>query len=65
MFTAWAESDPVERFRAWLVEHVAFTDAEDEGLTAEVKVLLADALRRAAAAAVPDGATVAEGVYAA
>ena len=65
MLTAWAESDPVERFRAWLVEHVAFSDAEDEVLTAEVKALLSEALRRAEDSPLPDGATVAEGVYAA
>ena len=64
MFTAWAASDPVERFRTWLVEHVAFNDAEDEALAAEVKVLLADALRRAEESPLPDGATVADGVYA-
>src|SRR6476646_10641703 len=64
MFTAWAASDPVERFRAWLVEHAALTDAEDEELAAEVKTLLADALRRAEESPLPDGATVADGVYA-
>jgi TPP-dependent pyruvate/acetoin dehydrogenase alpha subunit len=64
MLTAWAASDPLERFRAWLVEQVAFSDAEDEELAAEVKALLADALRRAEESPLPDGATVAEGVYA-
>jgi TPP-dependent pyruvate/acetoin dehydrogenase alpha subunit len=64
MFTAWAAKDPVERLRAWLVEHAAFSDAEDEALVAEVKALLADALRRAEESPLPDGATVADGVYA-
>jgi TPP-dependent pyruvate/acetoin dehydrogenase alpha subunit len=64
MLTAWAASDPVERYRAWLVENAAFTEQEDEELAAEVKSLLADALRRAEASPLPDGATVAEGVYA-
>jgi pyruvate dehydrogenase E1 component alpha subunit len=64
MFTAWAAKDPVERFRVWLVEHAAFTDGEDEALVAEVKALLADALRRAEESPLPDGATVADGVYA-
>ena len=64
MLAAWAESDPVERYRSWLVENAAFTEQEDEELAAEVKSLLAEALRRAEASPLPDGATVAEGVYA-
>src|SRR5262249_46889008 len=61
MFTAWAASDPVERFRSWLVDHAAFTDGEDEALAVEVKALLADALRRADESGLPDGTTVADG----
>ena len=64
MLSAWAERDPVERHRAWLVEHAAFTDGEDGQLLAEAKTLLADALRRAEASPLPDGASVAGGVYA-
>jgi len=64
MFTAWAASDPVKRFRTWLVEHAEFSDEEDEALAAEVKELLTDALRRADESRLPDGATVADGVYA-
>jgi TPP-dependent pyruvate/acetoin dehydrogenase alpha subunit len=64
MVAQWAESDPVERFRGWLVEHAAFTDEEDDALRAEVKRLLDDALRRAEASPLPDVSTVADGVYA-
>ena len=64
LISAWAASDPVERFRAWLVEHAAFTDEEDAALAAEVKAVLADALRRAEDSQLPDPATVADGVYA-
>ena len=64
MLSAWTASDPIERFRAWLAEHAAFTDEEDEALAAEVKAVLADALRRAEDSQLPDPATVADGVYA-
>jgi len=64
MLSAWAASDPVERFRTWLFEHAAFTDGEEEALAAEVKVVLADALRRAEESPLPEPATVADGVYA-
>ena len=64
MLSAWAERDPVERYRAWLAEHAAFTERDDEQLLAEVKTTLLDALRRAEASSLPDAATVTDGVYA-
>jgi pyruvate dehydrogenase E1 component alpha subunit len=64
MFRAWAERDPVERYRARLMEQAAFTEHEDEQLCAAVDALLRDALARAEASPLPDGAEVAEGVYA-
>ena len=64
MLEQWAASDPVERFRAWLFAYGAFTEEEDEALRAEVKRLLDESLRRAEASPLPDGATVADGVYA-
>jgi pyruvate dehydrogenase E1 component alpha subunit len=64
MLAAWAASDPVERYRGWLVENTAFTEQEDEQLEAEVKSLLAESLQRAEASPLPEGATVTEGVYA-
>jgi pyruvate dehydrogenase E1 component alpha subunit len=64
MLSAWAERDPVRRYRLWLAENAAFSEAEDEELRAEVKALLGDALRRAEASPLPDPATVADGIYA-
>jgi TPP-dependent pyruvate/acetoin dehydrogenase alpha subunit len=64
MLSAWAERDPVRRYRLWLAENAAFSDAEDEGLRAEVKALLGSALRRAEASPLPDPASVAGDVYA-
>jgi pyruvate dehydrogenase E1 component alpha subunit len=64
LLAAWAERDPVERYRAWLAAHAAFTDAEDEALLVEVTTLLRDALRRAEESPLPDPASVADGVYA-
>ena len=64
MLEAWAASDPVERYRSWLGDNAAFTGREDDDLAAEVKALLAEALRRAEESPLPDGATVTDGVYA-
>jgi TPP-dependent pyruvate/acetoin dehydrogenase alpha subunit len=64
MLSAWAERDPIGRYRIWLAENAAFSEAEDEELRAEVKTLLGDALRRAEASPLPDPASVAEDVYA-
>jgi pyruvate dehydrogenase E1 component alpha subunit len=64
MFRAWAERDPVERYRARLMEQAAFTEREDEQVRAAVDALLRDALARAEESPLPDGAEVAEGVYA-
>jgi TPP-dependent pyruvate/acetoin dehydrogenase alpha subunit len=64
MLAAWAERDPVRRFRDWLIEHAGFAEHEDEEIQAEIKALLNDALRRAEESPLPDPATVGEGVYA-
>jgi TPP-dependent pyruvate/acetoin dehydrogenase alpha subunit len=64
MLSAWAESDPVERYRTWLREHAALTDDQDEALLAEVKSVVREAQERAEASPLPDAATVADGVYA-
>ncbi|HKP18418.1 MAG TPA: thiamine pyrophosphate-dependent dehydrogenase E1 component subunit alpha [Gaiellaceae bacterium] len=64
MLSAWAASDPVERYRAWLAEHVGFGESEGEDLHAGVKEELAEALRRAEASPLPDPATLTDGVYA-
>jgi pyruvate dehydrogenase E1 component alpha subunit len=64
MLSAWKERDPVRRYRLWLAENAAFSEAEDEDLRAEVKALLGDALRRAEASPLPGPASVADDVYA-
>ena len=64
MFRAWAERDPVEQYRARLMEQATFTEHEDEQLHAEANALIRDALARAEASPLPDGAEVADGVYA-
>ena len=64
MLSAWAECDPVEHYRAWLREHAALTDEEDEALLAEAKSAVREAQERAEASPLPDPATVADSVYA-
>jgi pyruvate dehydrogenase E1 component alpha subunit len=64
MLSAWAASDPIERYGAWLAENAGFTQAEDDDLRAGVKALLDESVRRAEASPLPDPATVADGVYA-
>jgi TPP-dependent pyruvate/acetoin dehydrogenase alpha subunit len=64
MLSAWAERDPVRRFRDWLIEHAGFAQHEDEEIQAEVKAQLNEALRRAEASPLPDPASVTDGVYA-
>ncbi len=62
---AWARKDPIERHRAWLLEHVeGFTPERDEELRLEVKTLLNEAVRRADESPLPDPATLLDGVYA-
>jgi pyruvate dehydrogenase E1 component alpha subunit len=60
----WAKRDPVDRYRAWLREHVGFTDDEDSELTQSVSTLLQEAARRAEESPLPDPDTVLDGVYA-
>jgi len=64
MLSAWGERDPIAGYRLWLAENADFSEDEDESLRAEVKALLADALRRAEASPLPDPASLTDGVYA-
>src|SRR6266571_1383648 len=64
MFEEWAKNDPIERFRAWLRDHVDMTDEEEDGIASEVKRTLSEALRRAEESPLPDPSTLTEGVYA-
>jgi pyruvate dehydrogenase E1 component alpha subunit len=64
MLSAWAERDPIQRYRAWLEGDADFSEAEEDDLLAEVKALLSDAVRKAEASPMPDPASVSDGVYA-
>jgi pyruvate dehydrogenase E1 component alpha subunit len=65
MFEEWAKSDPIERFRTWLRDNADFRDDEEDELTADVKKLLTDAIKRADESPLPDAAEAARGVFAA
>jgi pyruvate dehydrogenase E1 component alpha subunit len=64
MFEQWAEHDPIERYRTWLIEHARMTDEEEDEITSAVKRLLNDALERAEASPLPDPADLEAGVFA-
>src|ERR671918_1110749 len=64
MFEEWAKRDPIERFRSWLRENAEFTDEEEEGIRADVKKLLNDAIKRAEESPLPDPSTLTDGVFA-
>jgi TPP-dependent pyruvate/acetoin dehydrogenase alpha subunit len=64
MLVEWAKHDPVEKYRAWLRQYAAFGPEEDESVQEEVADLLRAAVRQAEASPIPDGSTVADGVYA-
>jgi TPP-dependent pyruvate/acetoin dehydrogenase alpha subunit len=63
-FDAWAQNDPIERFRGWLRENAELTDEEEDEIAGRVKKLLNDALARAEESPQPDPATLLDGVYA-
>jgi len=64
MLSAWAESDPIHRYKVWLADNADFSEADDDHLRAEVKALLEEAVRKAEASPLPDAASVSDGVYA-
>jgi TPP-dependent pyruvate/acetoin dehydrogenase alpha subunit len=64
LLRAWAESDPVDRFRSWLHAEQGFTDDEEAALRQEITKVLNEAVRRAEASPLPDPVEVADGVYA-
>ena len=64
LFEEWAKRDPIERFRTWLKEHAELSDGEEEEISAEIKKLLNDAVKRGDESPLPDPSTVTEGVYA-
>ncbi len=64
MFEEWARRDPIERFRGWLRDNAAFTDEEEDEISADVKRLLNEAIRLAEESPMPDPSTLTSGVYA-
>ena len=64
MFEEWAARDPVERFRTFLRGNVDFTDEEEDEISADVKKLLNEAIRRAEESPLPEPETLLDGVYA-
>ena len=64
LLEAWARSDPLERYRAWLRTDVGFGDGEEAVLLEDVERLLADAVRRAEASPLPVAADLSREVYA-
>jgi pyruvate dehydrogenase E1 component alpha subunit len=64
MFEEWAKHDPIERFRRWLYENADLRDEEEDEISADVKKILNDAIKRAEESPLPDAAGLIEGVYA-
>lgn len=63
-FETWAKKDPIESFRAFLLEHAGVSEDEDEEVRAGVKRLLSNELDKAEASPQPDPKTALEGVWA-
>src|SRR5437588_9442845 len=64
LFERWAERDPLERFRTWLRENAEFSDEEEDAISADVKRLLNEAIRRAEDSPLPEPGDELEAVYA-
>jgi pyruvate dehydrogenase E1 component alpha subunit len=64
LFEQWAERDPIERYRSWLIEEVDMSEDEEHEIGAYVKKLLNDSLQRAEESPQPDPSTLLDGVYA-
>jgi TPP-dependent pyruvate/acetoin dehydrogenase alpha subunit len=64
IFERWAESDPIERFRAWLRDNADLTDEEEDEIASSVKRQLTAALERAEESPLPDPSTLTHGVFA-
>lgn len=60
----WLRKDPIKRFEAYLVEKSILTDAVKAEIEAKVKMVVDDAVSFAEHSPAPDGATVADYVYA-
>jgi TPP-dependent pyruvate/acetoin dehydrogenase alpha subunit len=61
---AYGRKDPIERYRRWLKEQAILDEVAEDAISAEVKKLLNDAVRRAEESPVPEATQLLEGVYA-
>jgi TPP-dependent pyruvate/acetoin dehydrogenase alpha subunit len=64
LVAAWADKDPITRFRRHLVETSTATEKDLDDIDAMAKSFAADEARLAEESPMPDPATVARGVYA-
>jgi pyruvate dehydrogenase E1 component alpha subunit len=64
MLEEWERRDPIVRFHTWLLDNVALTEDEDDGIRSEVKHVLDEALHRAESDREPDPDSALGGVYA-
>jgi TPP-dependent pyruvate/acetoin dehydrogenase alpha subunit len=61
---AWLEKDPIQRFENYLQQEGILTSAHQEDISHYVKAVVDDAVHYAETSPAPDGATVAQYVYA-
>ncbi|HEY7419742.1 MAG TPA: thiamine pyrophosphate-dependent dehydrogenase E1 component subunit alpha, partial [Ktedonobacteraceae bacterium] len=60
----WLEKDPIQRFKTYLKQEYNLTPAQEADIEAGVKAIVDDAVQFAEQSPSPDGATVAEYVFA-
>jgi TPP-dependent pyruvate/acetoin dehydrogenase alpha subunit len=64
LLEAYTKKDPIERYRRWLKEQGVLDEVAEDAVSADVKKLLGDALKRADESPLPAPETVLDGVYA-
>ncbi len=64
LLEAYTKKDPIERYRRWLKEQGILDEVAEDTISADVKHLLNEAMRRAEESPLPTAADLAEGVYA-
>ncbi len=64
LLEAYTKKDPIERYRRWLKEQGVLDEVAEDAVSADVKKLLGDALKRADESPLPAPESVLDGVYA-
>jgi TPP-dependent pyruvate/acetoin dehydrogenase alpha subunit len=64
LLEAYTKKDPIERYRRWLKEQRILDEVEEDTISADVKHLLNEAMRRAEESSLPAAEQLLEGVYA-